>query len=181
VKPKKRPAPLKTPKLSSLIFDDKNANKGTQRGRKMIAASLERLGMGRSIVVDRNGRIIAGNKTVEAARKLGIKKMQIVRTDGDTLIAVQRTDLDLKKDKRAKELAVADNRTAELDLNWDKQMLASLDVDLGAWFDETKLTNVGSIGDLEYRVIVLATNEKHQAELLKRFQDEGLTCQLLIS
>ena len=37
------------------------------------------------------------------------------------------------------------------------------------------------IGDLEYRVIVICSNETQQAELLERFESEGLKCQALIS
>ena len=42
--------------------DTKNANKGTERGRYMVEASLRETGAGRSIVLDKDGRIIAGNK-----------------------------------------------------------------------------------------------------------------------
>ena len=44
---------------------------------------------------------------------------QVVKTDGTFLIAVQRDDLDLATDPRAKALAIADNRIGELDLEWD--------------------------------------------------------------
>jgi ParB-like chromosome segregation protein Spo0J len=103
--------PAKEVPLAQLILDDRNANKGTTRGRALIQESLSRLGLGRSVVVDRHNRVIAGNKTVEAARKLGIRKIRVIETDGDTLVAVMRNDLDLKKHKKAKELAIADNRT----------------------------------------------------------------------
>ena len=50
--------------LSSLSLDEQNANRGSERGRKMLADSLRKLGAGRSVLVDREGRVIAGNKTV---------------------------------------------------------------------------------------------------------------------
>lgn len=53
--------------LSDLIPDARNANRGTDRGRSAVRKSLQDLGAGRSIVLDKHGRIIAGNKT---ARKL---------------------------------------------------------------------------------------------------------------
>lgn len=37
------------------------------------------------------------------------------------------------------------------------------------------------IGSLEYRVIVICESEAQQAELLERFESEGLKCQALIS
>src|SRR5215471_21012580 len=124
------PAAVKILPLSSLSLDGRNANRGSDRGRKMLEDSLRKLGAGRSVLVDREGRVIAGNKTVETARKLGLKQIAVIETDGETLVAVRRQDLDLKTDKRAVELAVADNRVAEVDLDWDAEVLAALEIDL---------------------------------------------------
>src|SRR4029434_6814078 len=53
---------------------------------------------------------------------------------------VQRDDLDLAKDPRAKALAIADKRVGELDLEWDVDLLKQLHadgLDLSAfWTDE---------------------------------------------
>jgi hypothetical protein len=105
VKPKVRLVPI-----TQLVLDEKNANKGTKRGRELLGDSLEKYGAGRSVVVDRYNRVIAGNKTVEAAVAAGMKSIAVIETDGLSLVAVQRGDLDLKKDKMARELAIADNR-----------------------------------------------------------------------
>ena len=40
---------------------------------------------------------------------------------------VQRVDLDVRTDPRAQELALADNRVAELDLDWDPAVLRQLE------------------------------------------------------
>src|SRR5712692_877594 len=42
------------------------------------------------------------------------------------VVVVQRTDLDLETDPRARALAIADNRVAELDLDWDPAVLDQL-------------------------------------------------------
>ena len=42
---------------------------------------------------------------------------------------MQRDDLDLATDPRAKALAIADNRVGELDLEWDVEMLKQLQAD----------------------------------------------------
>jgi hypothetical protein len=102
-------------KIVDLIPDSKNANKGTKRGQRAIQDSLERYGAGRSILIDKHGQIIAGNKTAANAVAAGIDEVVVIPTDGTKIIAVQRTDLDLN-DPRAKELAIADNRAAELAL-----------------------------------------------------------------
>ena len=76
----------------------------------MLENSLRKYGAGRSILTDKNGRIIAGNKTFEMAGQIGFEDVDVIKSDGTKLIAVQRTDLDLLKDllkdKSAKELAI---------------------------------------------------------------------------
>ncbi len=113
--------------ISDLSLDHKNANRGTDRGRKLLAESLKELGAGRSIVCDRNGKIIGGNKTLEQAQALGLE-IETIHTSGDKLVAVVRDDLDLDTDPKARALAFSDNRIAELDLSWDvEQILEDID------------------------------------------------------
>lgn len=125
-------------KLSDLIPDHANANKGTERGRSALEASLRKYGAGRSILIDKNGRIISGNKTVETAAGIGLDNVIIIQTDGKQIVAVQRTDLDIDS-AAGRGLAYADNRVGELDLSFDvEQIIADLDagVDLSLlWFD----------------------------------------------
>jgi DNA modification methylase len=111
--------------IRDLTPDPKNANLGTVRGREALAQSLREFGPARAVVIDRHGHVIAGNKTVEEAKRLNIP-LQVVKTDGHVLIAVQREDLDLITDPRAKRLAIADNRVGQLDLEWDVNMLKQL-------------------------------------------------------
>jgi DNA modification methylase len=108
--------------LSDLTADAKNANTGTPRGRKLLGQSLRQYGAGRSILTDRHGHVIAGNKTLEQATDLSLP-IRVVDTDGSELVVVRRTDLDLAQDHRARELGLADNRIAELDLAWDPALL----------------------------------------------------------
>jgi len=130
-------------KRGELIFDDRNANKGTRRGRAMVLSSLESYGAGRSVLADRHGRIIAGNKTLEAAQKLDMPT-RVVETDGKELIVVKRKDLDLKKGTKAAELAVADNQTSAVGLRWDADIMADLrlNADLSGLFTEEELDKI---------------------------------------
>lgn len=105
-------AKIKKGKVSDLIQDDKNANNGTEIGRRMIAESVRTFGLGRSVLVDKDNRLIAGNKAQEATLENGIEKTIVVETDGSELIVVKRTDISLDDD-RGRGLALADNRTAE--------------------------------------------------------------------
>jgi hypothetical protein len=127
-----------------LRLDPANANRGTERGREMVARSLAECGAGRSIVVDRHGTTIGGAKTLEAARALGMA-VRIVESPGDELLVVKRTDLDLERDERARRLAYLDNRASELGLEWDrKQLLADLaaGVDLSGIFSSIELAKL---------------------------------------
>ena len=127
-------------KITELTPDPKNANLGTKRGRAALASSLKEYGAGRSILIDRRGVVIAGNKTLEQAIAAGHTQVRVVKTDGSELVAVQRTDLDLE-DPKAKALAIADNRVAELDLSWNIEALEELkrdDVDLSSLWTEAE-------------------------------------------
>ncbi len=129
----------KTVPITELVPDsENNANRGTPRGRKMLKNSLKRLGAGRSLLLDKNNVILGGNKTWEEAKRQGFKHVKIVETDGDTIIAVRRTDLDAKT-KKAKELAIADNRVAEVDLLWNPEILSHTEVDLSELFEPIEL------------------------------------------
>jgi hypothetical protein len=130
--------------VRDLFADPHNANKGTERGSGLLEKSLREYGLGRSILIDRKGRVIAGNKTVEQAAAIGIDKVQVVESDGTTIIAVQRIDLDLEEDAKAQELAIADNRVAELNLDWDPNALLDIgeNIDLGKFFGANELKGI---------------------------------------
>ncbi len=110
-------------KLSDLVPDVENANEGNERGQKILEDSLRRYGGGRSILVDKKNRIIAGNKTHAEAGQIGLDKTIVVETKGDELVVVKRLDLDLEKDEKARELAYADNRSAEVGLSWNPKQV----------------------------------------------------------
>jgi len=53
-------------------LDPKNARKHPDRNKAAIRASLEQLGAGRSVVMDNENVLIAGNGVFEQAQELGI-------------------------------------------------------------------------------------------------------------
>ena len=122
--------------IQTLVQDDHNFNKGTEAGRQLMERSFSELGAGRSILVDKDGRIIAGNKSQKAAIAAGIKKVRIIETTGDELVAVKRTDISLDS-KEGRELALADNLTTQVNLEWDKvelqEVAAQQGIDLPDW------------------------------------------------
>ncbi len=102
----------KLTKLTDLTFDSKNINKGSEYGTALLAKSLQEVGAGRSVLADKNGVLIAGNKTVEAYGAAGNTKIRIVETTGDELIVVQRTDLDINSPTGAK-MKILDNTVSK--------------------------------------------------------------------
>lgn len=111
-------------KISDLIPDGHNYNKGTEFGASLIEKSIRTLGAGRSILLDKKGRVIAGNKTLEGIVQAGFddEDIIVVKTNGKQIVAVQRTDLDLDT-KRGKEMALADNATGKANLAWDYEAM----------------------------------------------------------
>ena len=108
--------------LADLTPDRRNARKRGQRAERVLVASLQEVGAARSIVVDEDGRILAGNGTVQAAAEIGIDRVRVIDADGETIVAVRRTGLTEAQKRR---LAILDNRTAEL-AEWDTEILTEL-------------------------------------------------------
>lgn len=134
---------VKRQRLTDFTPDDRNANLGTERGLRMLDDSLRKYGAGRSILVDRQGRVIAGNKTLERAVDVGLKDALVVRTDGKQLVVVQREDIDLDTPE-GRALAIADNRVGEIDLEWDAEQINQLlneGFDLSAFFTDDELVH----------------------------------------
>jgi len=111
-------------KIKELIQDDKNFNKGTEFGNSLIEKSFRKFGAGRSILIDKNNRIIAGNKSVENAMSIGIEDVQIIESDGTKIIAVKRTDIDLDS-QQGREMALADNASAKANIVFDAELIES--------------------------------------------------------
>ena len=64
--------------INDLQNDHKNARKRTDRSSKLIAESLSKFGAARSIVIDENNRILAGNGTIAGAKAAGIKNLKVI-------------------------------------------------------------------------------------------------------
>jgi len=131
--------------INDLQNDHKNARKRTDRSSKLIKESLQKFGAARSIVIDENNRILAGNGTIAGAKAAGIKNLKVIETDGKEIIAVKRTGL--SEDEKVG-LALADNRTSDLS-EWDLNMLEELsqEHDLNPWFDNDDLKEL--LGETE--------------------------------
>ena len=105
--------------VDDLVFDAANVRTHGDKNKKAIRNSVKQFKAGRSILVDADNVIRAGNGTAEAWQETG-GKVRIIETDGSELIAVKRTDL---KGAEAMAYAIADNRASEL-AEWDTEILA---------------------------------------------------------
>lgn len=95
--------------MPEIKYDSKNYRKHSEKNKRVIKKSVDELGAGRSILIDSENEIIAGNGVKEA---WGNKPIRIIETDGNELIAVKRIDLKTK-DKKRKTLALIDNHASD--------------------------------------------------------------------
>ena len=130
------------PKITDYKPLPNNPNKGTQKGVGAVEQSVRQLGAGRSILVDKDGIIIAGNHAQEAFVNAGIDDVIEVETDGTKIVVVKRTDMTADS-AAGKKMAIMDNRSSELGLAWDdvviEQMMADIaqeDGKIDRWLEE---------------------------------------------
>lgn len=101
--------------LGEIRHDPRNARLHPERNLEAISASLLRFGQQKPIVISQDGVCVAGNGTLEAARRLGWTHLAAVRTQ-------------LPEPAR-RAFAIADNRAGEL-AAWDELELAAAIDDL---------------------------------------------------
>jgi site-specific DNA-methyltransferase (adenine-specific) len=110
---------IETLQIKELTPDPANARQHDEKNLKAIQGSLKEFGQRKPIVITEAGVIVAGNGTVEAAKRLGWTKIDAVKVPGDWT------------PEQTKAFALADNRTAEL-AAWSPEVLASQLVELEA-------------------------------------------------
>jgi len=98
--------------IDSILPDPANPRKHTDESLGEVAASLRRFGQRTPLVANQKTKIIEkGNGTWQAAKKLGWSQV--------ACLFVKDSDL------KAREYAIADNRTAERS-SWDEENLRSI-------------------------------------------------------
>ena len=175
--------------IGSLTNDPRNARLHDDANMAAIVASLGRFGQQKPIVVDADGVVLAGNGTLEAARRLGW-----------TVITVSRSSL---RGAEARAYAFADNRSGELaewDLDevnrtlseldaggFDVALLGISDAELAALADgdyetahafapkkpKDETSSAGQTITPQYKVIVTCKTEAEQAEIVTWLKRRG--------
>lgn len=136
--------------MAKIKLDSKNYRVHTDKNKMIIDKSLKELGAGRSILIDSENEIIAGNGVFEQAEKQNIK-IKIVETDGTELIAVKRTDLKTS-DKKRKKLALIDNHSTDTsNFDFDNINDDFEEIELEEWGIEESLINLDNIKSNEDR------------------------------
>jgi DNA modification methylase len=103
---------IQTLQIKDLTPDPENARQHDDKNLKAIQGSLKQFGQRKPIVITEDGVIVAGNGTVEAAKRLGWLEIQAVTVPSDWT------------PEQTKAFALADNRTAEL-ASWSPEVLAA--------------------------------------------------------
>jgi DNA modification methylase len=113
---------LENLRIADLTPDPQNSRQHDDKNLKAIMGSLKEFGQRKPIVITEAGVIVAGNGTVEAAKRLGWLDIEVVRVPSDWT------------DAQVKAFAIADNRTAEL-ANWNQEVLTSqlLELEAEGW------------------------------------------------
>jgi site-specific DNA-methyltransferase (adenine-specific) len=113
---------IKNLRIADLTPDPQNARQHDDKNIKAIMGSLKEFGQRKPIVITEAGVIVAGNGTVEAAKRLGWTQIDVVKVPDDWTA------------EKIKAFAIADNRTAEL-ANWNQEVLTSqlLELEAEGW------------------------------------------------
>lgn len=127
--------------LASLVSDPKNARKHDAKNMQAITKSIERFGAGRSLVVDGQNIVRAGNGTLEAAMEAGVSDAIVVDATGNQLVVVRRKDW-TEQDGIA--YGLADNKTTDMSTFDDavvSELLKDMDVELREFtsFDDEEI------------------------------------------
>lgn len=149
----------------SLTACETNARTHSKRQIKQIARSIERFGFTNPILVDENGRILAGHGRWEAAKLLDLSEVPI--------LVLSHLN---PEEKRA--YVVADNRLAEL-AGWDREILA---IELQGLIDlefDVELTGFKTAQvDLILEEASEARGEDDPADLMPAYQNTPSVSQL---
>ena len=131
-------------------FDTRNYRKHNSKNKELIKKSLSECGAGRSILIDAEDVIVAGNGVYEQAKELKIP-VKIIETNGSEIIAVKRTDLK-QDDIKRKKLAVMDNSASD-----------SSEFDFSLLIDDFSKTDL-ELMNIEVPILQDDTNEEYLTE-----------------
>lgn len=138
--------------IDELTPDPANVRRHPDRNLEAIKTSLTKFGQQTPIVVDHRGVVLVGNARLEAAKQLGWKSIDIIRT---TLTGSQ-----------ALAYAIADNRTAEL-AQWDDALLVQSLKELDAEIQAATGFSADEIASMQFTEMVAPEEYKSSHDAVK--------------
>ena len=148
---------------ADLIQDEHNYRKHSDANKARIKKSIDEAGLGRSVVIDADGVLVAGNGVQQVIDK--DTPVRVIETDGTELVVVKRTDLHTG-DPRRKTLALADNATAD-DVEWDFEAIAEdwTEDEAGEWGVTMSATE--RLSSLKFQSVYYEPNEIPNIDIAK--------------
>lgn len=182
--------------IEELVGDRHNANLGTPRGLDIIEKSIQKTGNGRSGLLDKNRKIVAGNKYWEKVGELGFEEAIVIKSDGTRPIFHQRTDWDLDTDEMARMAAYYDNAAPYFDIEWDSSVIREDEADglplRDIWNDkeldkfaelpeeDEKPLEAEPVAPVRFRVVVSCTSTDEAQDAFYKLKEQGYNCELEI-
>lgn len=169
------------------LAHDLNARRHPAAQRDALRGSLNSVGWVAPVIVShRSGKLLDGHARIEEALSRDesalVPFVSVDVTEAEEAIILGTFDpiTNLATyDREALDSLLREIETGESGL---QQLLADLAAANGLIPKEEAASDTAAqVGGLEYRVIVICESENQQAELLERFESEGLKCQALIS
>jgi DNA modification methylase len=125
--------------IGRLTPDPRNPRLHSERHIKQIARSIQAFGFNVPVLADREGNVLAGHGRVQAARRLGLQEVPVIRLEHLT-------------PEQARAFSIADNRLSETS-SWDDRLLGEILRDLASVELNFELEATGfTMGEIDLRI-----------------------------
>lgn len=169
-----------TRKIDSLRPDPNNPRSIDRRAMAALKASVKRFGLVQPIVVNEStGHVVGGHQRLEALRQLGETDVAVVV--GSWSKAEERAlNVTLNNPATQGVFTDAAGYLDEVMSGLTLEDFRSLQLD-AVMPTPSKAPTASPRDNLVYRIVITCTDERHQAELLERFDADGLDAAPLVS
>jgi hypothetical protein len=135
--------------LENIKLDPDNPRAHPEENLVLLEHSAKHLGAGRSILIDENDQLLAGEGFTTGAKRAGMKKAIVIDVEGDQVVAVRRKNL---TEEQKREMKVIDNQSTILS-EWRTDQLLEILQGIPAdelpqlGFDSDQLNYLLSLGE----------------------------------
>ena len=129
-------------KLARFRPQTRNANRHTQRGMGQLEASMRKYGYVTPMTAAADGEIIDGSARAETGATVFGDDVLVVHHDGTKPVIMVRDDIPSADTPEAREISIAANRIAQVNLDFDPEVLLGdlqAGVDLSAFWRQDEL------------------------------------------